>query len=109
LFFLIGGVQPKTVRLDKQGRTCPRCGYAELYAKRVDQYFSLFFVPLFRVKKGVPFVSCDHCRSVLDQNGRAIDEPRTFRKDFRKCPTCGRSLDEDFEFCPRCGQKIRRL
>jgi predicted amidophosphoribosyltransferase len=62
---------------------------------------------LFRVKRGVPFVSCDHCRSVFDESGMAIEEPKAFRRTARKCPDCGRPLEEDFEYCPRCGKKIR--
>jgi ribosomal protein S27AE len=108
LFLFIGGIQPRTIRLDKFGRICPRCGHHGLYAKRQDHYFSLFFIPLFRVKRGEPFVSCDHCRSVFDESERTIEEPAAFRRDTWKCPDCGRSLEGDFEYCPRCGKRVRR-
>jgi rRNA maturation endonuclease Nob1 len=107
VFFFIGGVQPKTVRLDKHARVCPRCGHLELYLKRVDHYFSLFFIPLFPVKRGTPFLSCDNCQSVFDETGGAIGAP--FEKESRKCPYCGRRLESDFEFCPRCGKRIPPL
>ena len=104
MFFFIGGVQPKAVRLDKQPRVCPQCGHDELYLKRVDHYLSLFFIPLFPVKKGVPFLSCDNCHSVFDERGEVGGEP--FRRAMRRCPYCGRQLEADFEFCPRCGKRI---
>jgi RNA polymerase subunit RPABC4/transcription elongation factor Spt4 len=104
MFFFIGGVQPKTIRLDKQPRFCPVCGHQEVYLKRVDQFLSLFFIPLFPVKKGAPFLACNNCKSVFDEGGLAVhkgqqDKPRT-------CPYCGRALEADFEFCPRCGKKV---
>jgi hypothetical protein len=108
VFLFVGGIQPKTIRVDKSSRTCTRCGQNELYLKRVDHYFSLFFIPLFRVKKGVPFVSCDNCHSAFDESGMAMEEPTAFLVALRKCPDCGRRLEEDFEYCPRCGKKVRR-
>jgi RNA polymerase subunit RPABC4/transcription elongation factor Spt4 len=108
----IGGIQPKTVRLDKHARICPRCGHHELYSERWDQYCSLFFIPLFRVKKGIRVLYCNHCRSVFDESEIPLDveveERVMFRKAAGKCPDCGRSLQEDFEYCPRCGKKVRR-
>lgn len=104
MFFFIGGVQPKTVRVDRRARLCPHCGHHELYLKRIDHYFSLFFIPLFPVKKGVPFLSCDNCHSVFDEEGKVAG--MLFPRGIRKCPYCGRSLEEDFEFCPRCGKRV---
>jgi RNA polymerase subunit RPABC4/transcription elongation factor Spt4 len=74
----------------------------------VDHYFSLFFIPLFRVKKGVPFVACDHCHSLFDERGMAPQEPTAFGRAAWKCADCGRLLEEDFEYCPRCGKKVTR-
>jgi hypothetical protein len=104
MFFFIGGVQPKTVRLDKQARLCPVCGHQEVHLKRVDQYLSLFFIPLFPVKKGTPFLACDNCQSVFDEGGLTVHEGRTDRP--LTCPYCGRTLEADFDFCPRCGKRV---
>jgi RNA polymerase subunit RPABC4/transcription elongation factor Spt4 len=104
MFFFIGGVQPKTVRLDKQARLCPVCGRNEVSLKRVDHYLSLFFIPLFPVKKGTPFLLCNHCGSVFDEGGMAVGKVQKDRS--RTCPYCGRTLAEDFDYCPRCGKKI---
>jgi RNA polymerase subunit RPABC4/transcription elongation factor Spt4 len=104
MFFFIGGVQPKTVRLDKQARLCPVCGHNEVYLKRVDHYLSLFFIPLFPVKKGSPFLSCHNCRTVFDERGAAVKDGR--RERSRTCPYCGRVLEDDFDFCPRCGKRM---
>ena len=104
MFFLIGGIQPKTVLVDKQARTCSACGHPEVYVKRVDQYLSLFFIPLFPVKKGAPFLICENCKTVFDEHA--------YRMEFRRgagenrCPQCGRHTDPDFAFCPYCGKAI---
>jgi ribosomal protein S27AE len=91
-------------------RVCPRCGHSELSLKRIDQYFSLFFIPLFRVKKGPLIISCDHCFSLFDERGMPLEQQTVVKiqTEDRKCPNCGRSLEGDFEFCPRCGRKVSR-
>jgi rRNA maturation endonuclease Nob1 len=86
MFFFIGGIQPKTVLIDRQARSCPACGHFEIHQKRVDQYVSLFFIPLFPVKKGIPF-----------------SEPPIRKK---RCPSCGRKVDPNFTFCPYCGKAL---
>ncbi|UCE40298.1 MAG: zinc ribbon domain-containing protein [Candidatus Aminicenantes bacterium] len=104
MFFFIGGVQPKTIRLEKQARLCLACQHSTAYLKRVDHYLSLFFIPLFPVKRGTPFFSCDNCGTVFDERGMAVyDRPKG---SSRVCPYCGRALAEDFDYCPRCGKKI---
>jgi ribosomal protein S27AE len=105
MFFFIGGVQPKTVRLDKQARLCPACQHSAVYLKRVDQYLSLFFIPLFPVKKGAPFLSCDNCRLVFDETGLTVGE--VHKRTSRTCPHCGRALESDFDYCPRCGKSVK--
>ncbi len=113
MFLFIAGVQPRTIRLDERARVCPRCGHSGLSLERTDHYFSLFFIPLFRVKKGVPLVWCDQCHSAFDRRGMPlalkVEERVMFNRAARKCPDCGRPLGEDFDFCPRCGNKVSRL
>jgi len=104
MFFFIGGVQPKTVRLDKLARLCSACQNSAAYLKRVDHYLSLFFIPLFPVKKGTPFLSCDNCHSVFDEKGNPVSD--VHRKSSGSCPYCGRALEDDFDYCPRCGKRI---
>jgi RNA polymerase subunit RPABC4/transcription elongation factor Spt4 len=104
MFFFIGGVQPRTVCLDKRARSCPVCSHTEVYLKRVDRYLSLFFIPIFPVKKGVPFFFCDNCKTVLGEKDTPISGEQRGR--IAKCPYCGRSLEEDFNYCPRCGRRI---
>lgn len=104
MFFFIGGVQPKTVRLDKQARLCPVCGHNAVYLKRVDHYLSLFFIPLFPVKRGTTFLSCDDCHSVFDDRGIPVSDGQGEKS--RTCPYCGRALAEDFDYCPGCGKRI---
>jgi hypothetical protein len=103
MFFFIGGIQPKTVTLDKKPQHCPECGHFELYLKRTDSYFSLFFIPLFPVKKGAPFMKCDNCGAVFSRDKTRIVSQVTQRQ---KCPHCGRSVGADFVYCPYCGKPL---
>jgi RNA polymerase subunit RPABC4/transcription elongation factor Spt4 len=104
MFFLVGGVQPKTTTLDQTPRICPVCGFEEALLKRIDHYVSLFFIPVFRVKKGVPVLICKSCGAVSspDQTSRQSEESSY----GKRCPRCGYSLSGDFRYCPGCGMQI---
>jgi len=104
MFFFIGGIQPKTVRVDRQVRSCPACGHLEVYLKRVDHYLSMFFIPLFPVKKGNPFLICENCNTILDKHGYRMDVEQAV--SGKRCPYCGRELNPDFTFCPYCGKAL---
>ena len=102
--FLIAGVSPKTKILDNNPRMCPVCGLTRAYFKRVDQYLSIFFIPILRVKKGEPFIMCDNCERNLHEFGMEHNLWRN-KKNLR-CRNCGRALHEEFKFCPFCGKQI---
>ena len=104
MFFFIGGIQPKTVLVDKQPRSCPACGHVGMYQKRVDHYVSLFFIPLFPVKRGAPFLICENCNTMLDEYGSRKDFEQ--KRGENRCPHCGRSISPDFNFCPYCGKAL---
>jgi hypothetical protein len=102
--FIIAGISPRIKVLDSNPRICPSCGLARAYLKRADSYFSLFFIPLFRVKKGEPFIICDRCETVVSDPGVPF---RTWQvKSPYKCNRCGKTLDKGFVYCPYCGSKI---
>jgi hypothetical protein len=104
MFFFIGGIQPKTKIVDEQARLCPVCRQIKVYRKRIDHYLNLFFIPLFPVKKGIPFLICENCQNVVDERGGGMDAgPGTHK---RRCPGCQRLVDPDFSFCPYCGRNL---
>jgi hypothetical protein len=104
MFFFIGGIQPRTKIVDKQARPCPACQQIKVFRKRIDHYLSLFFIPLFPVKKGTPFLICENCHTVIDERGERMDfGPKAWK---RRCPRCERVVDPDFSFCPYCGQNL---
>jgi len=105
MFFFIAGIQPKTVKLDGQSRMCPKCGLHQAQLKRVDHYLSLFFIPLFPVKKGVPFLECERCAGVFTESGHPRYEPS--QKGSQACPSCGEPMDPSYRYCPSCGQRVR--
>jgi hypothetical protein len=103
MIFIVG-VTPKTKTLDQNPRRCPICGLNQAYAKRVDHYLSLFFIPVFRVKKGEPFIICDRCeRTTYDYGSDLRHQPKN---DTHRCRYCGKPLDLDFKFCPYCSKRI---
>ncbi|MBW2028273.1 MAG: zinc ribbon domain-containing protein [Deltaproteobacteria bacterium] len=106
MFFFIGGIQPKKVELDSSPRACPSCGLLQAKLKRVDHYLSLFFIPLFPVKKGAPFLECENCGSLSHESG----EPwfKTSRVHEMRCPKCGGLVESTFRYCPACGTRISR-
>jgi hypothetical protein len=109
MFFFIGGVQPKTKVLDETPRLCPACGLAQARLKRIDHYLSLFFIPLFPVKKGEPLLMCDRCghMAVPEETWgtTAAPQPREFSR-VPRCGQCGRELEPSFAYCPYCGSKV---
>jgi hypothetical protein len=107
MFFFIGGVQPKTVTLEETPRLCPACGLAQARLKRIDHYLSLFFIPLFPVKRGQPMLLCDRC-GVMSDPDQAMSGSRPARElpQPEKCPNCGRAIDSTFNYCPHCGSRV---
>ncbi|HSR11052.1 MAG TPA: zinc ribbon domain-containing protein [Thermodesulfobacteriota bacterium] len=91
--------------MEDHARPCPRCGTPTARLVRVDHYVSLFFIPLFPVKRGEPHLECERCGGVFDPEGRSYSEPFT-SGGFQGCPRCGRPLERDFQFCPYCGQRL---
>lgn len=104
MFFVIGGIQPRTRILDRQPRSCPACGFLQVVLKRMDSYLSLFFIPLIRVKKGIPFLACGNCGALYDEQGVRVDVTRG--GSGLRCRHCGRAVAGDFIFCPYCGKPL---
>ena len=116
MFFFIAGVQPKTVTLDEARRLCPSCGLAQARLKRVDHYLSLFFIPLFPVKRGEPVLVCDRCGAVSRPEGglsglrppeRGLEAtPTKSGRAELSCRRCGGRLEPSFRYCPHCGERV---
>jgi hypothetical protein len=100
----IAGVSPKIKVLDQNPRRCPICGLHQAYYKRTDHYFSLFFIPIFRVKKGEPFIGCDRCEQAAP--GMRPDAGWKSPEGAGRCKYCGQDVSGDFKFCPYCGKRI---
>lgn len=104
MFFVIVGVSPKDRRVDDRPGICPVCGQLRAYRRRIDHYFNLFFIPLFRVKAGEEFVFCENCQRQVAQ-AQAVPKPH-FQAGRSRCPSCGKGIEADFRFCPHCGQRL---
>ncbi len=107
MFFFIGGIQPRTVTVDNTPRLCPACGLAQARLKRIDQYLSLFFIPLIPLKRGDVMLICDRCGSYSDPNQpMQWQAQRTPVSQPEACGHCGRALDASFNYCPYCGSRV---
>ena len=102
--FLITGISPKRTVLDTTPRRCSLCGAHHAYLKRIDHYFSLFFIPLLRVKKGKPVVVCDNCMGNRFDGRPDNDTGRHWQN--RACKQCGKNMKSDFKYCPYCGKRV---
>lgn len=59
MFFFVGGVGPKTAS-KASSLSCGNCGN-RLSEVRVDHVLSAFFIPLWTVSTGKPFLACESC------------------------------------------------
>ncbi|MFC1884264.1 zinc ribbon domain-containing protein [Thermodesulfobacteriota bacterium] len=104
MFFFIAGIQPKTVYLESQPRTCPSCGALQARLFRIDHYLSAFFIPLFRLKKGGTVLKCSSCGIIFDGHGVITGSPS--RTNVKTCSACGNAVDPSHRFCPHCGNRL---
>ncbi|MDJ0784748.1 MAG: zinc ribbon domain-containing protein [Desulfosarcinaceae bacterium] len=102
--FLIAGIQPRTRKGPRTDLLCPQCGLRQVYQRRLDHYFSLFFLPLIRVKKGAAFFWCERCQAPLHQTGGDPETQSGPRRREAVCSGCGEHLAPDFRYCPHCGR-----
>ncbi len=64
---VIWGLQWRDKTLSSGTFFCPHCNQLRPYKrKRPGFYFSLFFLPLIRIRKRQPFVECQVCKSRFD-------------------------------------------
>jgi len=109
MFFFIGGLQPRTIKLEKHHQACPGCSRFDLYWKRTDHYISLFFLPLFPVKRGNPFIACEHCGAAWQSPDSISRDNKSYqghRAETMICKSCGEVVESRFSFCPYCGFRL---
>jgi hypothetical protein len=98
MIFIVG-ISPKTRKLDQNPRRCPACGLHQAYLMRVDHYLYLFFIPVLRIKKGEPIITCERCANKVWEAGSVSAQ------NSATCRHCGKSMDRNFNYCPFCGKK----
>jgi predicted RNA-binding Zn-ribbon protein involved in translation (DUF1610 family) len=64
---IIFGTNSREVEVGSGTFVCPYCGVERSYVrKRVGTYFTLFFIPLFRIKDHGELVECQTCHRVYE-------------------------------------------
>lgn len=97
------------MQVDDKPRLCPSCGLPSGRLKRRDNYLSLFFIPLFPVKRGEPFVECNRCQGVFPVQDSGYEMPAASKpgpKSNPVCQGCRQLVDERFVYCPWCGRRL---
>lgn len=102
MFFFIGGIQPKTIVVDREPVLCPSCGRLSAFYKRIDHYISIFFIPLIPVKKGDSFLFCESCG--VQSDGAVTGH--IYNNNPHSCKNCGMRVEADFMYCPFCGKLL---
>ncbi|MEE9532629.1 MAG: zinc ribbon domain-containing protein [Syntrophobacteria bacterium] len=97
----IGGIGPRRKKLEGQPRICSNCGLSQAYLVRTDDYLSLFFIPIFRIRKGQSFVECERCGHIADETGKVYSAGTDLQAI--RCHRCGETLEKGFNYCPHCG------
>jgi ribosomal protein L37E len=100
----IGGVGPRRKKLESHPRICSNCGLSQAYLVRMDDYLSLFFIPILRIRKGQPFVECERCGHVADESGKVYASGNDLQAI--RCHRCGETLEKHFRYCPHCGAEL---
>ncbi len=91
--------------MDDQQRICTNCGFPSAKLKRLDHYLSLFFIPVFRVKKGECFIECDKCGNINSETLQS-EKISLEKQTFSRCPKCEEYLPRNFKYCPLCGKRL---
>jgi predicted RNA-binding Zn-ribbon protein involved in translation (DUF1610 family) len=101
--FIIAGVGPRNKTVKYLDTPCPNCAAQDVAVKRVDRVFKLFFIPIFRYKKGQQYEICQNCGW---QPGDVL--MITHRGTMNQCcSSCGTHiLSNDYSYCPKCGKHI---
>ncbi len=106
--FFIAGVQSKKARLEGHDRRCPNCNANTLQLTRMDNYISLFFIPVIPIKRGEPFLLCRTCDAAYaaDMGGGTMNDMQYDEPQGRTCGSCNKQVAGDFSYCPYCGKSI---
>ncbi|CAO0824322.1 Zinc ribbon domain-containing protein [Desulfarculales bacterium] len=97
--------------LEGAGLLCPACGLNTCQQMRQDYYLSLFFIPLFPVKRGKPFWQCSRCGQGCQNRTAAYATPQASPRGQTAsaagaCRFCGGDLNQGFKYCPYCGARL---
>ncbi|GLC76790.1 hypothetical protein PLESTF_001835500 [Pleodorina starrii] len=112
-FFFVGGVYPKVKVLRSLAERCVNCGSQALREERLDQSLHIFFLPVWTLSKGTPYITCGACgwtsaEGPMPLPPPAAPPPRLTPRPGGVCPSCYRPVEPDFAFCPSCGCSLTR-
>lgn len=78
---------------------CPNCDeIRDPLVYRYNTWFTLYFIPLFRVSKGEEVLDCPVCTDQLETGSQA-----------NICTGCGKWNSHTKGFCPSCGTPVQNF
>ena len=97
---IIAGTKAKETVIGTGDFKCPVCFSQTSYVrKRFDQYFTLFFIPLFKLGTLGEHTECLSCHSIIqDKSQHVIEEP----EKMWECPNCKAQNPNTTYTCQNC-------
>ncbi|MEP7288690.1 MAG: zinc-ribbon domain-containing protein [Chloroflexota bacterium] len=73
---IIFGSRNRTVKKAAGEFFCPKCRAVRLYQlKKVAQYFTLYFIPIFPIKQLGEYVECEFCKTTYRPEVLNLNRP----------------------------------
>lgn len=118
MFFIgVFGIQDREKKIGLVSGSCGECGSESGFVLRQERIFHFFFLPLFHWNRRY-YLICDGCRQASEigeeraerllagESFGPWDLPKSKMNQERRCPKCGRILEERDRYCAQCGQKL---
>lgn len=91
MFFLIWGSKAEDREVTVGNFYCPYCDAPATFSKRrIERFFTLFFIPLFPTETLAEYVRCGRCRSQMSADILLLsrEQIQAMTQPW-KCPQCG--------------------
>ncbi|MHB2017180.1 MAG: zinc ribbon domain-containing protein [Candidatus Xenobia bacterium] len=108
MFFLLFGTRPYSKEVGRAAAVCPYCGDPGPHAvMQAENYFTLYFIPLFKTGGGGRFLRCRRCNQDFPQQAAGQPQTRVPEADWTwSCNQCGNVNPRTATACLKCGASM---